>query len=1077
MRTRIATRMLLLLAALAAAPAAAEEPRVAVLPFRVHSAQPIEFLGESVASLLQEKLEESGSLFVVDREVVRASLQPGPAPAREEPLREVAESLRAEYVVSGSLTELAGSYSLDVRVTPRRVGARPQTQVVTAGDEDELLQRVAEVADRIAEHLRGAAPPRVAAVEIVGPPQAEGLRSLLRTREGEVFDPRSVEADVVALAEAPGIDGADYETHTDPEGVIVRFRVVASERVFPKPAQVAEGESVADVVVRGNRRIESAAVKARLGTAAGRPYRPRQIAQDVRNVYDLGFFRNVQVLTDRVPRGLIVIFEVEENPVVRQISISGNDNSDGDEIRDILTLTTGTTLDYPLLFENSARITELYKGKGYYLAEVEHEVETLSETSVGIHFIVIEGKKLKLRTIAFEGNEAFSDGELRKDFKTKRWRFWSLATSWFDKSGTYSEPVFFHDLNSVNKLYADAGYLQVEIKKPDVKASEDGIELVVEIVEGPQFRVGQVDLAGDETADLASLEAELELEEGEIFNRSELTRDVDRLKNQYTNRGFFYATVEPQYRLNEGSQIVDVVYQVRRGPLYFIRQVDIAGNTTTVDPVIRREIPLVEGELYSQRKLDIARGRIQRLGFFEEVDLRVEPTSDPQQLDLEVSVVERPTGSFSFGAGFSSQDSFLVNGSLSQSNLFGRGYAVNLSADIGQNTQRFFFSIQDPSFLGTDWAAGLTAFRQAVRFESFDQEETGVSTVFSHALSEDGRTIGTLRYGFTAAEIPRDLDFLDGASLILRQFAQSSTTTSIASITFAEDKRNDRFSPTDGHVWAVSGDFAGLGGFSKFLRFEGSFTKYFPAPRWIPIEGSTFVVGGRIGYAVPFNSIGDFDLPQLGAADIPSQRNCIRNAPGLQCRTLDRIDTDATLPLTERYFLGGIGRYQLRGFRARSVGPRAPILAPVLNLVTPEGDELRSGALFAPLGRDGTSFPIGECPPTEECNDIDDRRIADFENLEQTDVIGGNSFISLSFEYRFPISETFGLQGIGFIDMGNAFREGDLLFDVTKWRFGAGGAVQWFSPFGPIMLVLGFPIDRIAAIEDSPIFEFSVGGG
>jgi outer membrane protein assembly factor BamA len=211
---------------------------------------------------------------------------------------------------------------------------------------------------------------------------------------------------------------------------------------------------------------------------------------------------------------------------------------------------------------------------------------------------------------------------------------------------------------------------------------------------------------------------------------------------------------------------------------------------------------------------------------------------------------------------------------------------------------------------------------------------------------------------------------------------------------------------------------------------------------------------------VPFNVIDDFDSPSVTSAFQERQ----------EVKPLDQIDKDIELPLTERYFLGGLGNFGLRGFEARSVGPRRSILA-------------NYNGLFAPVG---VNPATGQCANTPnnafggdgsgKCNSLNDRHTNEFNDLKQTDVIGGNKFITTSFEYRFPISETIGLQGVAFIDMGNAYDETDYnMLDVTTWRYGTGGGIQWFSPFGPLAVVLGFPIDPLS-VEKSPVFEFSVGG-
>jgi len=1043
-----------------------DAPLIAVLPFRVHSAQPIDYLGASLADLLRARLEAGGRVRVLDAATTDAAAETGDIPTQDAELRGAARRLGVDHVVTGSLTELAGRYSLDVRVTPATVGVESFTQVLTAQRDEDLLGRVNRIAERLIEHIVGAIPALVARVEVTGAAGFEdSLLEALTTRAGQAYDPLDVRADLSALRSNSAVVSADAETERSDEGVIVRFSVVLAA---PSPGTPGlEGvETIAEVRVRGNRRIESDAILARVASKPGGRFSPAQIARDITEVHGLGFFRDIRVFTEEGPAGRIVVFDVEENPVVRQISISGNDNLESDKIRDILTLTTGSTLDYPLLFENRQRIGALYRAEGYYLAEVAFEIEALAEASIAIDFQVIENEKLKLRKVSFEGNEFFDDGDLTEDFQTKVWRFYSLATSWFDRSGTYSEPLFIQDLRTVEKKYTDAGFLQVDIGQPDVIPSEDGLTVVVNVNEGRRFKVGDIDVTGDSTVDIDALRNKLGLHEGDIFNRSYLTEDISALTEHYQDRGFYFAQVTPLSNLSEVSEVVDITFDVRKGPLYFIRQVEIEGNTITVDPVVRREIPIVEGQLYSQRAVLIARTRVERLGYFEEVDFQVEPTEEPDQLDLKVSVVERPTGSFSFGAGFSSQDGLVLTGSLAQTNLFGRGYGANLSLDLGRRTQRFFLSVNDPYFMGTSFSLGTTISRTNLQFDSFEQEQIGADIFLGHALSEDNRTRGFMRYSFNLRRLAEDTR-VNGAAVIFREVLQDIISTSLVGASVLQDTRDDRLAPTSGRRLALSLDGAGLGGFSKYVRLEARGTWFLGAPRWLP-ERSSFVVGGRVGWAEPFNLVTDFDTI------IPTAPDRLLAASQAQVKPLIAIDTDLTLPLTERYFLGGLGPYQLRGFKARSVGPRRPILKL-------SGQD---NSVFSPVGYNTNT---GQCDDTSTsgqqgngngvCNDIDATENSDFADLDETDVIGGNKFVTTSFEYRFPISETVGLQGVLFFDMGNSFDENQLnLFDVTEWRYGTGAGVQWFSPFGPLALVLGFPLDRLS-VEKSPVFEFSVGGG
>jgi outer membrane protein assembly complex protein YaeT len=517
-----------------------------------------------------------------------------------------------------------------------------------------------------------------------------------------------------------------------------------------------------------------------------------------------------------------------------------------------------------------------------------------------------------------------------------------------------------------------------------------------------------------------------------------------------------------------------------------VRNIDVSGNTLTIDDVVRREIPIVEGQLYSHREVMLARGRIERLGFFEEVDLRMEPTDQPEQLDMNVKVVEHPTGSFSFGAGYSSQDGIVGTGSLAQTNLFGRGYNAQFSANVGGQTTQFFLSFQDPYAFGSEFSLGTTLFRTDLQYEDFQQTQTGVEVVLGHSLSEDGRTRGIARYSFSQKKITEDQNVY-AAGIILRELVAGSITSSLVGVSLLSDTRNDRFSPTEGVSLGATLEYSGMGLFANFLRFEGRAQWFLGAPSWMP-EHSTFVVGTRLGWALPFNTIGDFNLPDV-SVDPTFDGNYL---------PLQDIDTNLKLPLSERYFLGGLGEFQLRGFDARSVGPRRAILYPSLEGLTGNGQYLPVGRVRSFIDTDtGEVIPPTEVDPDDEsqqlsticpdtavfggngngkCNNISDKKIKDFADLDETDVVGGNKFISSTFEYRFPISDTIGLQGVVFFDTGNAFAEDENnLLDVTKWRYGTGVGVQWFSPFGPLAVVIGFPLDPLS-VEKSPVFEFSVGG-
>jgi outer membrane protein insertion porin family len=1055
---------------------------VAVLPFEVHSEKPLDYLESSLAELLSTRLEASGRVDVVESVTLRETLIAWPGERSEDAVRRLARELRADWVVVGSLTELAGHYSLDVRVTPVESRVATSTLVLAADGDDELLDGVNELASRVLAIVGGdGGGERVARVEVLGAPDEAAARERITTKSGAAYDAAQARADLAALEALPGVATASLDTQPSADGLVVTYRLVAEERLLPSPAAPGGGVRVAELRVRGNRRIESAAILARVSQKPGEPYSPARLAQDVREVYALGFFRNVQVLEEDGLDGRILTFLVEENPVVRQVTITGNDNLDSEKIKDNLTLTTGSTLDHPLLFENRQRIEALYRAEGYYLAKVRTEVEELPGDAVGVHFEVEEGRKLRLREIDFVGNEKKTDEELAEGLKTKTWRWYSWLTSFLDKSGTYSEPVFVQDLEKVSNKYLDDGYVRADIGQPEVLPESGGLVVRVPVVEGDQYRLGKTALSGDETVDFEELREDLLLSDGDVFSRSKLNADLETVESHYTDRGFFMARVQPRTSVDEADKRVDVSYEVEKGSLFFLREIEVAGNQTTVDPVIRREVRLVEGQLYSARALDLSKQRIQSLGFFEEVSFEPKTTDFENQLDLGVKVVEKPTGSLSFGAGVSSRDGFVISGSIADSNLLGRGLAASLGADLGGETDRFFLNFAWPYFMDSNWGLSTQLSRWEIEYDDFEMEQSGAEVAFSHPLDESGRTRGFLRYAFSTRDVldelilAGDISSTEGSNstasgMIFRDIFQGEEATSLVGVGFRQDMRNDRIAPSAGRILESSLDFAGLGGFTNFARWEGRGGFYFAYPEWFPAwvpfrEKSAWLIGGRIGYTLPMNDLSDWDIPgfegDLSLFD--------------QTLPLDQIDEDLELPLSERYFLGGLGSFQLRGFKARSVGPRRAVLqAPI---------ETTTGTLFVPVGRawfsgvcaDDELHPGFEGDQDGKCNDIDDEDIDDFEDLDETDVIGGNKFASITVEYRFPIAENLGLMGILFLDTGNAFDETQSILDFGEWRQGTGFGVLWFSPFGPLQAFIGMPLDKLE-VEDAVAFEFSVGG-
>jgi outer membrane protein assembly complex protein YaeT len=422
----------------------------------------------------------------------------------------------------------------------------------------------------------------------------------------------------------------------------------------------------------------------------------------------------------------------------------------------------------------------------------------------------------------------------------------------------------------------------------------------------------------------------------------------------------------------------------------------------------------------------------------------------------------------------------MLTGSLAESNFLGRGYALNLSADFSTRSQRYYLQFRDDFFMGSNYSFGGSLFQTSVRFDDFEQDRTGLQVSLGHTLSDDHATRGLISYQLSRRDIDQNSN-TDSSAVIHREILGGESTSSAVAVQLSTDRRNDRIVPTSGYQATGFLEFAGLGGFSRHIKAEGKASYYMPVPDWL-LRQSTFAFRLGMGYVLPLNELDDYtwNIPTDAYGLYQGPDSDLTDTPLSQVRSLDLIDEDHTLPLSERYFLGGMQSYQLRGFEGRSVGPRSIKVRRYANIKYSENAEVEPGTLFAPVGVDPRT---GKCLSREEdfgqyggdrdgiCNTIDDP----IRDVDETDVIGGSKFITTSVEYRFPISDTLGLQGLFFLDAGNAFGEKENMFDLTEWRFGTGAGVLWFSPFGPLALVLGFPLDPYS-YEKKRVFEFSVGG-
>jgi outer membrane protein insertion porin family len=780
--------------------------------------------------------------------------------------------------------------------------------------------------------------------------------------------------------------------------------------VVPLKSHGQEKVKVKEVKISGNLRVEDDGIRLHLKSRAGEFFDPAVVDQDVKAIFRMGFFDDVQA---ELSQDGVLTYAVKEKPYVRELKIQGASQVSRDKIETALGVSPRTILDRTKVAEGVEKVRKLYNEQGYVNASVDYAVSLEANNQAVVSLDISEGNRLLIKRISFEGNKAFSDSELKGLIATKEeWIF-----SAFTNRGVLDRDMLTNDVAILSNHYNDNGYVEHKIDEPLVLRARDGLEVVIRINEGPQYRVGKVEIGGELIEDGQKMLKSVRLTTGQIFRGSRLREDITTLSDMYSNKGFAFVQVDPVTKVNQPQKNVDVALVITKGPPVYFNRVLVAGNTKTRDKVVRRELLANEQELFSGTKITQSRNALQRTGYFEDVQITTKKTDQPDTLDVLVDVKEGPTGTFQVGAGYSSGDGFLFNTNISEKNLFGRGQGVSGNFSIGSRRQDFIVSLSDPYFNDSKVALGLDAFNTKQEYTDFDEKKIGFGVNTSYPLKD----FKVPFFGRDRAELNRGSDELAGnAPLTMWDYMRGSMAYNLTrenisgvSLTAPEsikdeegrsltssmtpgisyDSRDHYFNPTEGTKSAFFLKMAGLGGDTRFVKSDLSGRWHYALlkdPNW----GGSYVLalGGTLGYG-------------LGLAE--------------------RNNGKKDLPLFERYFLGGIN--SVRGFTERSLGPRAP------------------------SGCDASTPPV--CTGTE--------------------VVGGDKAVVLNAELMFPIFEQYGLRGVTFFDMGNAFG-GSQTISFNDLRRSIGAGVRWMSPFGPLRVELGFPLNKQPG-DDTSVLGFSIG--
>jgi outer membrane protein insertion porin family len=645
-------------------------------------------------------------------------------------------------------------------------------------------------------------------------------------------------------------------------------------------AEAQDQPLITQIDVAGAHKVEEATVRFKLKSRPGDPYSPEVVREDIKALYSLGFFEDIVVQADIFEGGLKLTFVLHEKPSIQGLRIVGNRKLAVDKIKGKIDLVEGGIVPPGALSKNSEKIRLFYEEEGYYQAQVEGVEERISPQEVNVTFNIVEGDKFDVGEIRILGNQHLKEKDIKSKLQTSE-----LYLFFF--GGTLKREELRRDLDRIRAYYLDNGFLDIAVEEPEIQLDtrKKKLRILIRVQEGPQYRIAELSITGNRLFAESEVRELIKSRSGGIFSREMLQGDVTAITDRYAEHGYLFADVAPVTDIQRAETTVNVTLEITEGRQEYINRIEITGNARTRDKVIRREIPLVEGNVFNSTLLQYARRNLQNLGFFDDVKVDTKRAAAEDRVDVTVDVKEKPTGAFTIGGGFSSVDGAIGVTSISQNNIFGLGKRAAISAQLGQNANRGSMVYTDPHFLDSDFLVEpklyLTSTRNLESDLGYNQSNAGGALTVGHHVVE--LVFGSLTYSYERVQI-KDVT-ASAPELIVKQAAESDGVSKTSALTFtlSRDTRDSATEPTRG--LAVSANFEYAGGFldatNNFIKSSLDVSQYFPL--WWKLVGH---LRGNIAYGDSFGST-------------------------------------PNLPVQERYYLGGIN--SVRGFKNYTISPRDPV--------------------------------------------------------------------------------------------------------------------------------------------------------
>ncbi len=594
--------------------------------------------------------------------------------------------------------------------------------------------------------------------------------------------------------------------------------------LFTQAAMALTPFVIQDIRVEGLQRVEAGTVFASLPVRVGDSYSDEVAAASIKALFGLGLFNDVRISVE----GAVLMVMVAERPIVGTVSFTGTKEFDKEVLVKALKdigLSEGRPFDKALADKAEQELKRQYINRSMYAAEMVTTVTPVEGNRVNLSFAVSEGETAKIKSIKIIGNQAFTESTLLGlfDSDTGGW------LSWYTKSDRYARPKLNGDIESLRSYYLSRGYLEFSVDSTQVTIApnKQDIGITINITEGERFVVSRVSLAGNYLEKEEQFRALVAIRPGEPYNVNEVTQTTKAFTDFYANFGYAFAQVEAQTTIDRSTNRVDITLRADPSRRVYVRRINIAGNDTTRDEVVRREFRQMESAWYDGEKIRASRNRVDRLGYFKEVNLdTVEVPGSPDQADLLVTVVEKPTGSLSLGAGFSSADGLGLSLGFKQDNAFGSGSSVGVEVNTSKLNTTYVFSTTDPYFTQDGVSRSFDLYYRTTRpyadVNSYALKNIGTSLRFGVPFSETDTVFFGAGYDSTTIE-PGTL--LPQAFL---EFANTFGYTASAvplTVGWGRDTRDSGLVPSSGRLlkanaeWSVAGDLTYVRGTTQAQQF------------------------------------------------------------------------------------------------------------------------------------------------------------------------------------------------------------------------------------------------------------------